>query len=536
MPDESTFTHHEPCPSCGSRDNLARYDDGHGYCFGCGYHVSEDGGDGRVRTMPKGLIDRGDFKPLVKRGITEETCRKFDYTVSSDKGKVVHVAEYKDESRAPVAQKIRSADKTFTVTGDLSAALPLWGQHLWRDGGRKVVVTEGEIDAMSVSQAQGNKWPVVSVPTGAKGAPKAIARAIEWLSTYDDVVLMFDDDEPGREAAEKCAVLLPPGKAKIATIDGHKDANAALVAGEGGKIVDAMWGAKAYRPDGVIQIEELFEEALKPIDKGAPWWMPSLTEATYGRRPGEIYTFGAATGAGKTDWLIQQASFDIMELGLKVGLVFLETPGVELTRRLAGKVSKSRFHLPSGEDPERDKSLAEAMEELRGKVSIYKYNEDREYEKIISRMRYMVVAEGVQMIYMDHLTALADPNDERATLEVAMKGFASFAQELGCTLHIVSHLATPEGRPHEEGGRVMLRHFRGSRSIGFWSHFAFGLERDQQAEQEDERRLVKFRILKNRLTGTSVGSTFPVSYDIQTGMMFEVKDNPFEEGKDDDSF
>ena len=35
MSQESEFVGHEPCPSCGSKDNLARYTDGHGYCFGC---------------------------------------------------------------------------------------------------------------------------------------------------------------------------------------------------------------------------------------------------------------------------------------------------------------------------------------------------------------------------------------------------------------------------------------------------------------------------------------------------------------------
>ena len=34
---DSNYIRHEPCPKCGSRDNLARYDDGHAYCFGCHY-------------------------------------------------------------------------------------------------------------------------------------------------------------------------------------------------------------------------------------------------------------------------------------------------------------------------------------------------------------------------------------------------------------------------------------------------------------------------------------------------------------------
>lgn len=32
------FKQHEPCPNCGSRDNLARYDDGSATCFGCGHY------------------------------------------------------------------------------------------------------------------------------------------------------------------------------------------------------------------------------------------------------------------------------------------------------------------------------------------------------------------------------------------------------------------------------------------------------------------------------------------------------------------
>ncbi len=34
---KAKFLHHEPCPNCGSRNNLARYSDGHAFCFGCSY-------------------------------------------------------------------------------------------------------------------------------------------------------------------------------------------------------------------------------------------------------------------------------------------------------------------------------------------------------------------------------------------------------------------------------------------------------------------------------------------------------------------
>ena len=39
----SEFVRHEACPNCNSRDNLARYSDGHAYCFGCEYRETANG-------------------------------------------------------------------------------------------------------------------------------------------------------------------------------------------------------------------------------------------------------------------------------------------------------------------------------------------------------------------------------------------------------------------------------------------------------------------------------------------------------------
>src|SRR5690348_6953818 len=163
----------------------------------------------------------GEVSALGKRGITEETCRKFGYSIGEHHGKKVQIANYRRDGQI-VAQKIRYADKTFSVKGDLKTA-GLYGQHLWSPG-RRVVITEGEIDALSVSQVQENKWPVVSIPNGAQSAKKTIARELEWLEQFEEVVLMFDMDEPGQDAAKECALLFTPGKCKIAHLPA-KDPN-----------------------------------------------------------------------------------------------------------------------------------------------------------------------------------------------------------------------------------------------------------------------------------------------------------------------
>ena len=51
----------------------------------------------------------------------------------------------------------------------------LFGQHKWKPGGKMITVTEGEVDCMSVSQVQGNKY-IVSVPSGAQSAKKYIKK------------------------------------------------------------------------------------------------------------------------------------------------------------------------------------------------------------------------------------------------------------------------------------------------------------------------------------------------------------------------
>lgn len=471
---------------------------------------------------------QGEIKALPKRGISEETCRKFGYMVGLDRNnKTVQIAPYY-EGNELVAQKLRTPSKEFKFIGEPKRA-SLFGQQLWRDGGKMVVITEGEIDAMSVSQLQNNKWPVVSIQNGAQSAKRELSKQLDWLEKFETVVLLFDMDEPGQQAVAEAAPLFSPGKCKVARLP-LKDANEMLLAGRGSEVIDAIWGAKEYRPDGLVSVDDILDEIKKPIELGLPWWLDGLTQATYGRRYGELYGFGAGTGVGKTDWLTQQIAYDITQLGLKVGLLFLETPPAELGKRVAGKIKSRLFHIPDGDwtMPE----LEAGVEQLRGHATLYDNFGQTDWDVVKGHIRYMAVSQGIKVFYLDHLTAMADPSDEKGSLEVIMKELAGLANELGLIVHYVSHLATPEGKPHEEGGRVTIRHFKGARAIGFWSHFMFGLERNQQDDDPANRQITTFRCLKDRYTGRATGQTFYLRYDTATGRLTETgdpyaEDNPF---------
>ena len=538
--DTSVFVRHEPCPNCGSRDNLSRYSDGHAYCFGCNYR--EPSSEEKASDLPS-RPPVTDFNPIYteissipNRGLSEETCRFWNYGTGEYNDKPCHIANYRDPKTGQlVGQKLRFAGKDFTIVKGHGTKLPLYGMHLWKNDRRSLIVTEGELDALSASQAQQNKYPVVSIPQGAQGALNAFKENYDWLCEFDKIVIMFDNDEHGRKAAEACAEILPAGKAYIADLDEFKDANEALVAGKPGAITSAFWNAKPYQPDGIFTLSDIREEVMRPVEWGRPWFLPKMTTLTYGRRDGEVYYFGAGTGVGKTDFFTQQIAYDVLQLNIKTACIYLEQPPSETGKRIAGKTVGRLFHIPPDDTDNNwtEGELTEAFDTLEATGNLFLGGNfaAASWEQIKTRIRYMAHCLGVKHVYLDHLTALADPNRERESLEIITKELALLAQELEIIIHVISHLATPDGKPHEEGGRVMLRHFKGSRAIGFWAHYAFGLERNPQDDDPLMAQQSILRCLKDRYTGRATGKLIPLQYDTKSGLISEASEfRQIEEG------
>ena len=290
MNQQNKFLHHSPCENCGSQDNLGVYED-HTYCFGCRQYNTLNGElpeYKKPRKEFKNMID-GIVEALPSRKIDSDTCKKFNYQTGEYNGQPVHIANYYDKDYNIVAQKLRFQDKKFTWLGDTDK-ITLFGQNLWRDGGdkSKVIITEGEIDALSVSKVQGNKYPVVSVPSGATSAKKYIKKELEWLSKFSSIILMFDEDEAGKSAVIECSNILPVKKVKIATLPA-KDPSELLQSGRGEQIISSMWEAKSYTPQGIIEGKETKELLLKDsFVETVPYQWNGLNNKLGGIRRGEL--------------------------------------------------------------------------------------------------------------------------------------------------------------------------------------------------------------------------------------------------------
>ena len=456
---------------------------------------------------------------LPKRGINEATCRKFNYGIGTYGDKPVQVADYCTPDGQLKAQKLRFADKSFTVVGDMKGC-GLFGQHLWRDGGKMLVITEGEIDCLSVSQLQDNKWPVVSIPTGASGAEKAVRANLEWIEKFESVVFMFDMDEPGQGAATDCSMLLTPGKARVARLP-LKDANECLVAGRGKDVIDAMWGAKVYRPDGIVDGRDLWEEINAKDQPSVPYPWTGLNEMLHGMRTGELVTITSGSGIGKSS-VCRELAHWLMGMGNIVGYIALE----ESVRRTAlGIMSvemNRKLHIDRESIDREAFKLAFDRTVGSGRLFLYDHFGSCDSENLLARIRYMVRGLECKWIFLDHISIVVsgiDEGEERRIIDNTMTKLRMLTQELDCGMILVSHLKRPKEQGHEEGAATSLAQLRGSGAIGQLSDIVIGLERNQQ--DEGKKNQTKIRVLKNRFGGDT-GRAGTLLWHKDTGRLSEM--------------
>jgi twinkle protein len=457
---------------------------------------------------------------LTKRCIGKDTCSKFKYFSTVYKGKPCQVACYYDDSGNLVGQKLRFPDKSFAVLGNISNRL--YGSQLWA-GGKKIVITEGEIDCLTVSQLQGNKWPVVSIPNGAQAAKKAIESNLEYLENFEEVILMFDMDDPGRKASEECAKILPAGKAYIANLP-CKDPNECLSEGKGSEVLQAVWNAKPYRPDGIVSGTDLYEKCVTDIDDlkdsvEYPW--KALQEKTKGARHGELYVFTSGSGMGKSTILRELEYYFGVQRGELCGIVALEEStrktGMEL---MSIHLNKRLILNPEcADESERGKAFNETIGN--GKFFLYDHFGSLDSGNLLSKLRFMIVSLGCKRIFLDHISIVVSGMDtdedggERKAIDKLMTNLRSLVEETGATMFVVSHLKRPEKKGHEEGAQVSLSQLRGSGAIAQLSDMVIGLERNQQG---DNPNVLTIRVLKNRFCGLT-GVSGHLYYDQETGRL-----------------
>jgi len=458
--------------------------------------------------MSKNVQLQGSAERLHKRGLSEKT-NSF-YRIFRD-GNTLRFPYFTSDGILK-GIKIKTKQKDFKYEGVSTDTL--FGQHLFPSTGKRIVITEGELDAASCYEAMPG-WPMVSLPHGCASAKKDCQKQIPLFQGYDEIVLFFDGDDAGRKAAEETAGILPPGKVKIARLEGYKDASDALQDANAEAIRKAIWNAESFRPDGIIDaktLRNLVTTPQKAFDHEYPF--EGLNKKLHGIRYGELTTFTAGSGAGKTS-IIRHIAADLLEKGESVGILELEASNRRTALGLMSTAVGKNLHIGEHDKGELDTAFSNSI----ANWNLYCFDGFGSYDPdiVYSRIEYMACGLECKVIFLDHLSILLSglEGDERRMIDVTMTKLRSLVERTGIALFLVSHLrrAGNDKHSHEEGGRVSLSSLRGSHSIAQISDQVVALEVDQQSGTE--RKPTTVRVLKNRYSG-EVGVACTLTYDLNT--------------------
>jgi len=535
--------YHKPCPECGGSDPVSINSDGTAKCFSCGTffkdYESAIGGNVADFNSFKRSNDNAPFSQnqtfyhaLTGRSISLETAKKYGVrSVKDESGKIIehHYPAYINNEE--VATKIRRENKVFNWVGSAKGT-GLFGQQIAQAGGKYITVTEGECDAMAAYELLGSKWPVVSVKNGAQGAVKDIQENLEFLESFDTVVISFDNDKPGREASKKVARIIKPGKAKILTLPtDFKDPNEMLKLGHHKAYVTAWWASKLYTPSGILNVSEERENYKKRERKESvayPW--QGLNEKPEGLRQGELITLTGGTGLGKSSVTRELEHWLITNTNDKVGVIALEEDWRRTVDGILSIEANARLHIDSVRAKYSEEEIDNFFNVLydgqnKNRVFVHAHLGMNDVDSVFSKLRFMAMGLECKWIVFDHLhmlLSMTTDGDERRNIDSIMHNFRTLVEETGVGLILVSHLRRIDGnRGHENGIETGLNHLRGSQSIAQLSDCVISLERNQQSEDPIEASTTRVRVLKSRYTG-DVGLATHLFYDKDSGRLSEI--------------
>lgn len=559
---KSKFIKHTSCPECGSSDGLAVYSDGGAYCWAAcnkfinlkeytkNTHLTEQISNTFVPltkdtpsytpSVPKSPltpIDLNKVSALTDRGLTEATCKFYNIQVNP-KGEQMY-PYFSLDGKQHKANKFRTAgQKGFIWQGD-SSKTALFGQQLFEAGSSKqITLVEGELDAASVYQMTGSKFPVLSVKNAAT-ARKDVSDNYEYLNAFKNIVICFDNDKfhkkadgtpynPGQEAAEQVASMFELGKVRILCLRDAKDANDYLKKGWGERFQKEWWDAKQWSPVGIQHAKDCWEDVLlakttKYDSIDYPW--EGLNKLTYGLRPSELVTITANPKVGKTS-VLREVVFNIIqkimekesEDSRRVGVMFLEEPKKDTLLGLMSLTANKPLHLPDILENTSEEELKKYFDSIYGndKVILWNHFGSNDIATVLNYIRYMS-ALGCKYILLDHLSIIVSDQsgDERKQLDEITTKIKTLTMELGICVIVVIH--------QNRQGQI-----RGTAGVEQLSNIVIKLYRDMLSDDEEVRNVMKVVVEMNRFSGKT-GPACLLKYDPDTSRLVELPDDSLRE-------
>ena len=522
---------HQPCFKCGSTDAATYFlDTGVVSCFSCGenYKHPQNSPESiteqptKARAVSPDAFDTLPHRGFSERKITKAVSELFDVRVTYDTDGNISSHLYPYTKRGKYAgHKTRTLPKSFKFTGGSIKNFELFGQSRGSLG-PSLVITEGELDAMAVAQAQmdhyNKAYSVVSL-SAATGMDHLVTN-LEWIRGFKQVILMFDNDEAGDTAVAQAARAIGIDRVLIADLGEHKDASDAYIAGGKDVVLRAIWDAKPYSPAGVVTgdaVWEAYQKRKNTVSHPYPECVAGINDKLYGMREGEIVLFTSGTGSGKST-LIKEIILHLRDTtDTKIGLVSLEESVGDTAEKFyqmyLGKNFKM-FDVPEEEE-------RKAHDALFGdeRLILLDHQGSVSDQSLLDKM-HALAAMGCKHIILDHITIAVSESSDGLTgneaMDKTMSDLLKLCKQYDVWLGVISHLRkTGQGKAFEEGKIASLDDMKGSGSIKQIAFDVIAFARDLTATDENIRDTVHLSVLKTR-NGYSTGPCGTAWYNKET--------------------
>lgn len=366
----------------------------------------------------------------------------------------------------------------------------LFGKDKFNAGAaRSITITEGEIDTLSVYQLLGSKYPAVSV-RGAGTARQDCAAEYEYLNSFEQIYLCFDNDEVGQRACAEVAGLFDFNKVFHVRLTKHKDANDYLQHHDEEEFKRIWWNAKRFLPEGIISSYSEVDDILdhEQTVEGATYPWPTLQDLSKGPHFGQIVLFTAQEGVGKTE-IFRALEYHLLQTtDENLAIIHLEESKARLVKGLTGYDLQTPVHLDQSITTDQVKETWRKVTRRDNRVHIYSHFGSDDPDVILTTIRFLVAAAGCRYVFLDHLSQLVSgdgENDERKVLDYLSTKLAQMVEELDFCLFIISHV--------NDDGKT-----RGSRYIAKVADLHVQLSRDLEATDPILRNTTSLMIKKNR--------------------------------------
>ena len=551
MPKKSDYTESKEvgktkCPACPSSDGFAIYDDGHGYCFVCNHYernINEEEEDMAVAAPQITSLELfesqlGDYRGCQDRGIKKSIAEHYGVRATYDSERNItayNYPYYKDNEL--IAYKVRTLPKQFKTVGDFKDVWP-FGCQSFGMGGKRLVITEGEFDAMSVAQASMDHYnkiyPAISIASASN--LKSLLQAREWIRSFEEVVLFFDNDAAGKKAIKEAANIIGIDKVKIATTTAKDPCELYKASGYQG-VMRAIWDAQPFSPAGIVvghdPVWEQYLARRSTESVAYPACLTGINDKTKGMRFGEITLFTSGTGSGKST-VIKEIVLDLLDKTAdKIGMISLEeSVGDTAEKFIQMKLERNL--------QEYDVSLEEQEEASRAvfgteQLVLLDHQGSVGDESLIDKIEYMALM-GCKYLILDHITIAVSEGAEGYTgneaIDKVMSDLLKLTKKHNIWLGVISHLRKVQGggSTFEQGKLPSMDDIKGSGSIKQISFDIIGFARDMANEDEEIRNTINFIVLKSRFTGKTGPSghakydhdTTRLKYHDETAIDFEV--------------